>query len=219
LSDGAGATIGMIRFNFWMPNITAQFGEAFARFQNADAFILDLRGNLGGAGGMVMGIGGFFVNESKSLGTLKMRDAELKFTTIPQYATTTGKPIKPFNGPVAIIIDGISASTTEVFAAGMQDIGRVRVFGQTSAGAALPALMTELPNGDVLLHAFADFIPPSGTSVEGRGVIPDEVVALTRDDLAAGRDAQVDAAVAWIQSALSVRESNETGGENSKEEG
>jgi carboxyl-terminal processing protease len=62
----------------------------------------------------------------------------------------------------------------------------------------LPALTERLPNGDVLYHAFADFFTPRGERIEGRGVIPDDVVPLTRRDLLAGRDPQLDAALRWI---------------------
>ena len=58
--------------------------------------------------------------------------------------------------------------------------------------------MERLPNGDVLYHAVADFIAPDGTRLEGRGVIPDEDVPLTRAALLSGRDPQMDAALAWI---------------------
>ena len=56
-------------------------------------------------------------------------------------------------------------------------------------GQALPALFNKLPNGDVLIHAYGDFVAADGTRLEGRGVIPDVVVPLTRESLLAGQDA------------------------------
>ena len=58
-----------------------------------------------------------------------------------------------------------------------------------------------LPTGDVLIHATADFVTGDGTRLEGRGVIPDEPVALSREDLLAGRDRTLEAALAWIDRA------------------
>ncbi len=92
----------------------------------------------------------------------------------------------------------MSGSASECFAGGMQSIGRVRVFGQPSMGQALPALFDRMPNGDVLIHAYGDFVTAEGTRLEGRGVIPDEVVPLVRADLLAGRDRTLEAALAWI---------------------
>ena len=82
----------------------------------------------------------------------------------------------------------------------MQSIGRARVFGQTSMGQALPALFDKLPNGDVLIHAWGDFVTGTGVRIEGRGVVPDVPVALTRESLLEGRDATLEAALAWIDS-------------------
>ena len=65
-------------------------------------------------------------------------------------------------------------------------------------GQALPALFDKLPNGDLLIHAYGDFVTADGTRLEGRGVVPDETVPLRRDDLLAGRDATLEAALAWI---------------------
>ena len=62
----------------------------------------------------------------------------------------------------------------------MQSIGRVRVFGETTMGQALPALFDKLPNGDVLIHAYGDFVTADGTRLEGRGVVPDEQTARSR---------------------------------------
>jgi C-terminal processing protease CtpA/Prc len=67
-------------------------------------------------------------------------------------------------------------------------------------GAVLPSLMDELPNGDVLQHAFADFVvSETGVRLEGRGVIPGEAVHVTRSDLLEGRDPVLEAAIEWIE--------------------
>lgn len=189
---------GIIKFSIWMIPVVKPFGEAMEEFADTDGIILDLRGNLGGLGDMVMGIGGYFFDKRVPLGTMHQRGQSLKFNVNPRRVSMSGKAMKPYSGPVAIVLDGESASTTEVFASGMQAQGRVRIFGETSAGMALPSVATELPNGDVLLHAIADFIDPNGVSVEGRGVIPDEQVGLTRESLLEGRDLPMEAAMNWI---------------------
>jgi carboxyl-terminal processing protease len=160
--------------------------------------ILDLRGNPGGLAAMIMGISGHFLAERKSLGTMKMRDGELRFAANPRLVSAAGERVEPFAGPMAILVDSMTGSASECFAGGMQSLGRARVFGQTSMGQALPAFFDKLPNGDVLIHATGDFVTASGTRLEGRGVIPDEIVPLRRDDLLAGRDTTLEAALAWI---------------------
>ena len=193
-----GGTVGLIRFNLWMVPIVQGLDQKIDQFRSADGIILDLRGNLGGLGGMVLGVSGHFLKDRISLGTLKMRDNDLIFYTNPRLVNPSGERVEPFSGPVAILIDGISLSAAEIFAGGMQAIGRARVFGEPSGGQALPAIWDRLPNGDVLYHAFGDFVTPTGVRLEGRGVSPDEVVPLRRRDLLAGRDATLEAALHWI---------------------
>jgi carboxyl-terminal processing protease len=149
---------------------------------------------------MMMGIAGHFVNERTPLGVMKTRDNELKFTVNPRLVNAAGQPVTPYAGPVAILVDGLTGSASECFAGGMQSLKRVRVFGERSMGAALPSQFDKLPNGDVFIHAMADFVTADGTRLEGRGVIPDHEARVTREDLLAGRDRALEAALAWIDS-------------------
>jgi carboxyl-terminal processing protease len=194
-----GDCVGVIRFNIWMPSVLPQFDRAMDAVRDCRGIVLDLRGNPGGAGAMVMGIGGHFLDSAVSLGTMRTRGNELRFVVNPRRANTRGEPVRPYAGPLAIVVDPLTGSTSEIFAAGLQALGRARVFGEPSAGQALPAMATRLPTGDVLLHVIADFVAPNGRRVEGRGVVPDEPVPLRRADLLAGRDAALEAAVAWAE--------------------
>ncbi|MCA9285470.1 MAG: hypothetical protein KDA22_09660 [Phycisphaerales bacterium] len=189
--------IGLIRFNIWMVPVATPFHEAIDDYRGADAIIIDLRGNPGGIGAMAMGLAGHFCDRPVSLGAFRTRDATLEFRVNPRRVTAKGVLAAPFARPVAILVDDLTASTSEIFAGGLQAIGRARIFGTTTAGAALPAHMSTLPNGDALLHAVADFTLPNGVRIEGRGVVPDEVVEVTRQDLLGGRDAPLLAALRW----------------------
>jgi carboxyl-terminal processing protease len=160
--------------------------------------VLDLRGNPGGLAAMLMGISGHFLTERTVLGTMKTRETQLRFTANPRQVSAAGERVTPFGGPVAILVDSLTGSASECFAGGMQSIGRARVFGQSSMGQALPAVFDRLPNGDTLIHAYGDFVTADGTRLEGRGVVPDEEVPLTRQDLLAGRDATLERALHWI---------------------
>jgi carboxyl-terminal processing protease len=197
----SGKTAGVIAFNVWMPLVDGLFLKAIDEFRSADGIIIDLRGNPGGIAGMLMGISGHFLTEAKPIGIMKTRDGELRFPSNPRRVNAAGNPVEPFAGPVAILIDGMTGSASECFAGGMQSLKRVRVFGQTSMGQALPALFNRLPNGDILVHAYGDFVTSDGTRLEGRGVIPDEAIPLRREDLLAGRDAVMERALAWIDAA------------------
>jgi carboxyl-terminal processing protease len=197
-SLAAGKSAGIIRFNVWMTAVDREFQKAMDSLRDADGIVVDLRGNPGGLAAMLMGISGHFVAERKALGTMKTRENALRFVANPRLVNARGERVEPFKGPLAILVDGMTGSASECFAGGMQGIKRARVFGEVSMGQALPALFDKLPNGDVLIHAYGDFVAADGTRLEGRGVVPDEIVPLTRASLAAGEDRALDAALRWI---------------------
>jgi carboxyl-terminal processing protease len=197
--DGPDGCVGVIRFNVWMVPLRAPFDNAVDELRDCRGIVLDLRGNPGGIAGMVMGVAGHFLDQPESLGTMRSRGSELHFRANPRRVNGAAQPVRPFDGPVAILVDGMSVSTSEIFAGGMQAIGRARVFGQTTSGQALPAALLRLPDGDLLMHVVADFTDASGTRIEGRGVVPDQQVEVKRADLLAGRDAVIDAAITWIR--------------------
>ena len=191
-------SVALITWSAWFPALSPTLDTLFFANRDADALIIDLRGNPGGVIGMLSGISGHVLDTVVSLGELRSRSGLLRFSSNPRRVDGTGRRTTPFAGPIAIIVDEFSASTTEFFASGMQAIGRARIFGATSAGQALPAAMGRLPNGDVLMHVIADHSDARGRRVEGIGVVPDQASPLRIADLRAGRDAALDAARAWI---------------------
>ena len=198
----AGGTAGVIGFNVWMTAVGPQFQKAMDEFRSADGIVIDLRGNPGGLAGMIMGLAGHFMAERATLGVMKTRHGlEMKFPANPRLANAAGDRVEPYKGPVAILVDGMTGSASECFSGGLQSLGRARVFGETSMGQALPALFDRLPNGDVLIHAWGDFVTGTGVRIEGVGVVPDEPVALTRAKLLAGHDAALEEALAWVDRA------------------
>jgi carboxyl-terminal processing protease len=193
-----GGKAGVIGFNVWMTAVDRDFQLAMDRFRGADGIVIDLRGNPGGLAAMIMGLAGHFLPERATLGVMKTKQSELRFNANPRLVNAAGERVEPYDGPLAILVDGLTGSASECFTGGMQSIGRARVFGQTSMGQALPALFDRLPNGDVLIHAWGDFVTGTGVRIEGRGVIPDESVDVTRESLLAGHDAALERALQWI---------------------
>ena len=194
----SGQRVGVIRFNIWMIAVGAPFAAAIDTFRDAEGLVIDLRGNPGGLAEMMRGIAGHVLAEPDLLGTMHMRDAVLEFRANPRRSTSDGRRVEPFSGRLAILVDELTASASECFAGGLQDLGRARIFGTQTMGQALPAATRQLSNGDVLMYAIADFVTSKNRSLEGQGVVPDEPVALSRAALAAGRDEPLERALAWI---------------------
>ena len=201
LTTPRGRRAGLIAFNLWMPAIDLPFSQAIDKFRTADGLVIDLRGNPGGLAGLMVGISGHLLAEPLLLGTMKTRDNDLTWKANPRLSMPDGRRVKPFAGPVAILVDELSASATECFAGALQSLGRVRVFGRQTMGQALPAMTKRLTTGDVLMYVLGDFVTSTGRRLEGDGVIPDEVVPLSIPSLTSGRDATLDAALAWFDKA------------------
>lgn len=194
--------IGYIRFNIFLGmTLIQKFVQAMQEFRDAGTpgVIVDLRGNPGGVGLFANAISGILFEytgddaENLELGTMTLREGvgSFNFFIAPR--------IDAYRGRIAVLIDSASASTSEILAGGLADLGRARIFGSRSAGAALPSNIERLPNGDAFQFAVANYISTGGETLEGVGVIPHEPVELTRETLLEGRDAVIDAAVEWIQ--------------------
>lgn len=171
--------------------------DAVKQHSDASGWVIDLRGNPGGIGALATAMAGFMVEQRNvELGTMITRDSRQRFVINPRP--------QRYSGPVTVLIDGMSMSTSEIFAAGMRDIGRGRLFGTRTGGAALPSVLVDLPNGDRFQYAFANYISAKGDQLEGNGVPPDVEVPVTRAPYLAGHDPVLDAAVGWIQSRKST---------------
>ncbi len=190
LADG----IGYFTFSVFFDPVTLMpaFGKAMQTFMNAPGVIIDVRGNPGGIGGMGMGLAGWFVEEKNlNMGTMRTRTDTLKLVVNPRA--------KVYKGPVAILVHGLSGSSSEIFSGGAQGLPRVRIFGSRTVGATLPSAAERLPNGDGFQYAFASYISRTGVELEGEGVHPDVEVRPTREALLAGNDPALEAAIDWIR--------------------
>src|SRR5205814_10495146 len=185
--------VGYIAFNMFLDpaRLMPVMEEAIKGCRECGGIVIDVRGNPGGIGIMAMGLAGWFIEtQGRRLGTMQTRQTPLNFVVNPRQPA--------FRRPVAILVDGLSASTSEIFAGGMQDLKRARIFGTRTAGAALPSFIEKLPNGDGFQCATADYISEGGRRLEGVGVAPDVEAGPSRELLLAGRDAALEAAVNWI---------------------
>ena len=113
--------------------------------------------------------------------------------------TAKGRGDAAFAGKLIVLVDSASASSAEIFARTVQLQKRGIVIGDRSAGAVMEARMHPFVQGDpvAIFYQFlvtdADIVMPDGRSLEGSGVIPDELLLPTGADLAAGRDSRAGA--------------------------
>ena len=185
--------IGYVAINTFLDpfRTLGTFGGAMKSFMKADGIIIDLRGNGGGKDAIAMAMMGWLAPRKWVAGRIRTRRHEHEMTVRPRAQT--------YDGPVAVLTDGLTGSSAEFVAAALQEMGRAHVIGTRTKGEALPANYTTLPNGDVFLYAVSDFVTGAGERLEGVGVAPDLEVALTRASLLEGRDIVLEAAVDWIR--------------------
>lgn len=200
--------IAYIRFDEFQPSTPHDFREALEHVRDAPGLILDLRSNGGGTLGSTLQIAGYFLPDR---------------TRFALDRTRTGKPISSFGGlfkiglelyagkkgdqlyagPVALLVRGRTASAAEIFAAGLQEAGRAKVFGTQTCGCVLGIVKNrKVKGGGVLEISEMLWLSPKGRRLEGEGVLPDREVRTTIADLQQRRDALLEAAEKSVRAVL-----------------
>ena len=177
---------GYIRFNEWKPPADEQFKTELAMLSDAPGLIIDLRGNGGGQTDVLLNIGSLFFTQESSFGGFKKRGGSLEEIFTHRLGRTYGEK-------VVILVDEGSASSSEVFAASMQEHARARIVGRQTCGCVLNQWSEPLKGGGVLRWSARAYSSPKGRVLEGTGVTPDKTVAPTISDLRQGRDAALEA--------------------------
>lgn len=163
--------------------------ELMSKVHDARALILDLRGNPGGSiEALQTAAGAFFENEIE-LGTQKERK-----TTRP-FRSRRPKSKRLFTGTLVVLVDSASASSAEILARVVQIEKRGSVVGDRTAGTVMVAEQVTFNAGNqlrLILYGasvtVADLLLKDGRSLEGQGVLPDELVLPSPSDLRDGRD-------------------------------
>lgn len=163
--------------------------ELMTKVHDATALVLDLRGNPGGSIEALQTAAGAFFEKEIDLGIQKER----KGTKALRSRRPKSKRL--FKGNLVVLVDSASASSAEVLARVVQLEKRGTVVGDQTAGAVMLAQHVSLSAGirvRLILYGVsvtvADLVMTDGQSLEGRGVIPDEVVLPTSEDIREGRD-------------------------------
>jgi carboxyl-terminal processing protease len=164
-----GTKVGFIRVLEFNSLVKAKLEEAFEELQKqgCNAFVMDLRGNPGGAFQSAVEISSLFVDNRVATTVVDSSGVRLAFRT------ATGQVVVDPRAPLAIWIDGGSASASEVLAGSLHDNCRAVVMGDQSFGKGLIQAVYGLKNGAGLVLTVARYVTPNGTEIQGLGVTPD----------------------------------------------
>ncbi|MBN1135822.1 MAG: S41 family peptidase [Anaerolineae bacterium] len=159
--------------------------------QNPKGLILDLRGNPGGLLNESILTAGLFLPQDTEVLIERFKDG-----TERPYTTSDG-PIAP-DIPLVVLVDVGSASASEIVAGALQDYGRAVLIGDKTFGKGSVQLLHELSNGSELRVTVARWFTPKGRAIHGEGLDPDIEVVVTREDIDAERDPQLDRAIEYL---------------------
>eukprot|EP00588_Corethron_pennatum_P010999 CAMPEP_0194272192 /NCGR_PEP_ID=MMETSP0169-20130528/5812_1 /TAXON_ID=218684 /ORGANISM="Corethron pennatum, Strain L29A3" /LENGTH=628 /DNA_ID=CAMNT_0039014795 /DNA_START=158 /DNA_END=2042 /DNA_ORIENTATION=+ len=135
--------------------------------QGADAFVLDLRGNGGGAFQSAVSIASYFMDDSLAVSVVDSNLESMEFRT-PKHDSLIPKDV-----PVVIWTDKGTASASEVLVGALHDNCRAVVMGEKTFGKGIIQAVYGLQDGSGLVLTVAKYITPSGTSIQGVGIKPD----------------------------------------------
>ena len=170
--------------------VSSVLSDALSR--GATAIVLDLRGNPGGLLDTVVDMADEFLDG----GTI-LYQADDEGNVVAEWKASSGGLADDL--PLAVLVDGGSASGSEVLAGALQDHGRGPLIGTKTYGKGSVQLIRELSDGSALYVTSARWLTPNGHLIEGLGLTPDFEVPITEEDIAQGIDPQLERAIVYLQ--------------------
>jgi len=165
-----GTKVGYMRVSEFNSLVNPSLQRALSELkkQGANAYVMDLRGNTGGAFQSAIEISGLFLQDRVATYVIDSNQVELPFRT-PKLQEMLIDP----ETPMVVWIDGLSASASEVLAGSLHDNCRAVTMGNQSFGKGLIQAVYGLKNGSGLVVTVAKYVTPSGTEIQGKGITPD----------------------------------------------
>lgn len=189
-SEVTADNIGIMRISRFGQSDTYNLARLAAqdfKEKGVKGVIVDLRGNGGGYRDAAVDIAGIWLNDKVVMTERthgKVTD-ELRSGTSPILAGV----------PTTVLIDGGSASASEILAGALKDNGAATLLGEKSYGKGSVQTIENLSNGGELKVTVARWYTPNGKNINKEGISPDKTVKITEADIAAKRDAQREAAI------------------------
>jgi len=159
--------------------------------EDPKGLILDLRSNPGGYLDTAVEVAGEFLPKGTLVLTERERDREPKEYRVRKHGLATDLPL-------VVLVDGGSASASEIVAGAIRDHGRGILIGETTYGKGSVQNPHRLADGSSLRVTVARWYLPNGDHLDGKGIVPDIQVSRTPEQAQAGADPQLDRAVAYL---------------------
>jgi carboxyl-terminal processing protease len=160
--------------------------------QDATALILDLRGNPGGLLDQAVRVSDLFLDDQGIILIERFSDGQEH--SFPSTDEGLAQDI-----PLAVLVNGGSASAAEIVAGALQDRERAVLIGETTFGKGSVQLPHTLSDGSELRVTIRRWFTPNDRAIHGEGLIPDIEVPFTLEDAEADRDPQLDRAIEYLK--------------------
>ena len=164
--------------------------------------VLDLRGNPGGFLQSAVSIGSYFIPAGEVIVRENFGDGS-KDELYRSYGKTLGKAAPD---EMIVLINGGSASASEILAGALSQHGIATLMGQTTFGKGSVQELVSLPDGSSLKVTIARWFTPDGTSISVDGLAPDIEIERTPEQVMADEDPQLEAAVKWLNGDKTIGE-------------
>lgn len=185
--------IGHVRVNLFSERTTGELQEGLEELlsQGATQIILDLRDNGGGLLQTAIDVTSLFIRDGVVLYEQK-GDAQEKLYTVETQDIVV-------DAPLVVLVNGGTASASEIVAGAIQDRGRGLLVGERTFGKGSVQFIYDLSDGSSLHVTASRWLTPDRHQLDGAGLTPDLEVPLTAQDREQGRDPQLTRAIELLQ--------------------
>ena len=184
--DGTTAIVTVLRFDNDTGIKVQEMANEFAD-KGVKKVILDLRGNGGGYVSAAQDLLSLWLDNQVILTQKSVHFDDEKVTTV------SGKAILK-DMKTVVLVNGSTASASEITAAALQDYGKATIVGTTTFGKGVVQKMYDLSDGGMLKVTVAEWMSPNNNSINNQGVKPDLEVEMSSEDVNKMRDPQMDKA-------------------------
>lgn len=158
--------IGYIQIISFMGGTTPnEFMEALENTKNTDSIIIDLRGNTGGLLDNAVFIANMFIQQGEIVEIIYRNGYKKSIQANPEQ--------KLLNKPVVVLVNGASASASEILSGALKDYHKAKLVGKKTFGKGLVQKVVPLPNKTGLNVTIARYLTPNGTDINKLGIKPD----------------------------------------------
>jgi carboxyl-terminal processing protease len=189
VKDGVGV-LTITRFDDQTASLARQAAREFKN-QNVKGVVLDLRGNGGGYLTAAQDVAGLWLKD-------KVVVSERTGGRVTDELKSGGDPILE-SVPTVVLVNGASASASEIVAGALQDYGAASLVGEKTFGKGTVQKLLDLGDNTMLKVTVARWYTPNGKNISEEGIKPDKEAALTAEDVDAGKDPQLEAALGVLK--------------------